>query len=98
MKIKFNSDDDLPLEKTLELCNMIIVVGCIFQEGREQYPQVFLNDCLYKSNIMKNLTFLKELMLIKQVHQKRVIFATIGIFQIKGLCFNRINAMGFMMY
>ena len=48
MKIKFNSDDDLPLEKTLELCDMIIVVGCIFQEGREQYPQVFLNACLYK--------------------------------------------------
>ena len=29
---------------------------------------------------MIELTFLKELMLIKQVHQKNLIFITIGIF------------------
>ena len=29
---------------------------------------------------MIELTFLKELMLIRQVHQKNLIFATIGIF------------------
>ena len=34
---------------------------------------------------MIELTFLKVLMLIKQVHQKSVIFAAIGICQIKGL-------------
>ena len=28
MKTKFNSDDDLPLKKTLELCNMVIVATC----------------------------------------------------------------------
>ena len=39
MKIKFNSDDELPLNKTIKI----------------------------------------QLMLIKQVHQKKVIFATIGI-------------------
>ena len=33
MKIKFNSDDDLPLKKTLELHNMIIVVIAVFHEG-----------------------------------------------------------------
>ena len=30
IKIKFNSDDDLPLMKTLELRNMIIVVRAVF--------------------------------------------------------------------
>ena len=30
MKIKFNSDDDLPLNKTLELRNMVIVVTSVF--------------------------------------------------------------------
>ena len=35
------------------------------------------------------LTFLKELMLIKQVHQKSVIFITIGIFLNKGFKFQR---------
>ena len=32
MKIKLNSDDDLPLKKTLELHNMIIVVRAVFHE------------------------------------------------------------------
>ena len=30
MKIKFKSDDDLPLKKTLKLCNMVIVVRSVF--------------------------------------------------------------------
>ena len=34
----------------------------------------------YKCHISIELTFLKELILIKQVHQKSVIFATIGFF------------------
>ena len=38
---------------------------------------------------MIELTFLKVLMLIKQVNQKNV---TIGIFQIKGLSFNSMSA------
>ena len=33
MKIKFDSDDGLPLKKTLELHNMIIVVRAVFHEG-----------------------------------------------------------------
>ena len=33
----------------------------------------------YKYYISKELTFVKELMLIKQVHQKSVIFVTIRI-------------------
>ena len=38
---------------------------------------------------MKELTLLKELMLIKQVHQKKVMFVTIGIFLIIVLSFNQ---------
>ena len=34
----------------------------------------------YKFSIMIELTFLKELMLIRQFHQKSTIFITIGIF------------------
>ena len=32
MKIKFNSNDDLPLKKTLELYSMVIVVRSVFHE------------------------------------------------------------------
>ena len=30
MKIKFNSDDNLPLNKTLKLYNMTIIIRCVF--------------------------------------------------------------------
>ena len=48
VKIKFNLDDNLPLQKTLQLCNMIIVVRAIFHEGNKYDPQVFLDECLHK--------------------------------------------------
>ena len=51
MKIKFDLDGKLPLLKTLETRNMIIVVGAVFDEDKKYYPQVFLNECLYKLRI-----------------------------------------------
>ena len=48
MKIKFDSDDSLPLNKTLKLHNMTIIVRSVFEEDGKYYPQVFLNECLYE--------------------------------------------------
>ena len=41
IKIKYNSDGDLSLKKTLELYNMTIVVRTDFYEGNKYYQQVF---------------------------------------------------------
>ena len=41
MKNKFNSDDELPLNKTIEIPTMTIVVRAIFLENNKYYPQVF---------------------------------------------------------
>ena len=46
MKIKFNSDDKLPPNKTIEITSMIIVVGAVLHENNKYYPQVFLDECL----------------------------------------------------
>ena len=51
MKIKFNSDDDLPLNKQLKFHNMIIIMGSVFEEDGKPYSQVFLDDTLYELNI-----------------------------------------------
>ena len=48
MKIKFNSDDELPLNKTIEIPCMVIVARAVFHENNKYYPQVFLDECLYK--------------------------------------------------
>ena len=48
MKIKFNSDNELPLNKTVEITTITIVVRAIFLENNKYYPQIFLDQYLYK--------------------------------------------------
>ena len=48
IKIKFDSDDELPLNKRIEIPIITIVVKVIFLENNKYYPQVFLDECLYK--------------------------------------------------
>ena len=47
---------------------------------------------------MIKLAFVKELMLIKQAHQKSVMFVTIGISKIMVLSFNQMPAIHVMIY
>ena len=47
MKIKFNPDDELPLNKTIEIPTITIAVKVAFHENKKHYPQVFLDECLY---------------------------------------------------
>ena len=49
MKIKFSSDDDLPLNKPLKNHAMAIIVRCVFEEGGKLYPQIFLDNALCES-------------------------------------------------
>ena len=48
MKIKFNSDDDLPLNKIIKLQMLTIIIRSVFEEDGKYYPQVFLDECLYE--------------------------------------------------
>ena len=48
MKIKFNSDDGLPLNKLLKFHAMTIIIRFVFEEDGKLYPQLFLNDTFNK--------------------------------------------------
>ena len=48
MKIKFDTDDNLPLNKTLKLHNMTIVIRSVFEGHGKFYPQIYLDECLYE--------------------------------------------------
>ena len=48
MKIKFNSDDNMSLNKILKLRNLTIIVRSVFEEDGKHYPQVFLDECFCK--------------------------------------------------
>ena len=47
IKIKFNSDDDLPLNKQLKFHNGTITIRSVFEEDGKLYPQWFFDDTLY---------------------------------------------------
>ena len=47
MKIKFDSDDNLPLNKVLKFHVLAIIIRNVFEKDGKCYPQVFLDDCLY---------------------------------------------------
>ena len=51
MKTKFYSDDDLSLNKPLKFNAMIIIIRSIFEEGSKLYPQVYLDEYLYKLRV-----------------------------------------------
>ena len=38
MKIKFSSDDNLPLNKPLKFYNMTVTIRCVFSEDNKLYP------------------------------------------------------------
>ena len=48
MKIKFNSDDDIPLNKQLNFHTTTVIIRNIFEKDGKYYPQIFLDECLYK--------------------------------------------------
>ena len=48
VRIEFNSDDDLPLNKPLKFHTMTIIIRSVFEEGGKLYPQFFLGECLYE--------------------------------------------------
>ena len=48
IKIKFSSDDNLPLNKILKPHMLTIIVRSVFEEDGKYYPQVFLDECLYE--------------------------------------------------
>ena len=46
MKIKFNSNDNLPLNKQLKFPSVTIIIS-VFEDGK-YYPHIFLDECLYE--------------------------------------------------
>ena len=47
IKVRFNLDEELPLNKTLEISSVAIVIRAVFHENNKDYLQIFLDECLY---------------------------------------------------
>ena len=93
-RIRIDSYNSLPIEKKLTFHVIILIKSVVNEDKNNYYYYIFLEKgsynesktqyfCIifvyYKCYISTELTFLKELMLIKQVYEKSEIFVTIGI-------------------
>ena len=47
-KIKFDSDDKLPLHEQLKFLSVTIIIRSVFEDDGKYYPQAFLDTCLCK--------------------------------------------------
>ena len=47
-RIRFESNDNLPVNKPMKLHLLTIIIRYVFSEGSNFYPQLFLEDALYK--------------------------------------------------
>ena len=47
-KIRFESNDDFPLNRPVKLRLLTIIIRCVFSEDDKFYPQLFLDDALYE--------------------------------------------------
>ena len=46
MKIEFSSDDDVPLNKVVNVWTVTVIIRCVFEKNGKHYPQVYLDECL----------------------------------------------------
>ena len=47
-KTRFNTNDDLPLNKPFNLNMLTIIVISVYEDQGKSYPQVSLDECLYE--------------------------------------------------
>ena len=48
MKIKFNTNDNIPLNKIIYFPTITIIIRSVTQKYGKYYPQLFLDECLYE--------------------------------------------------
>ena len=48
MKIKFNTDDNIPLNKIIYFPTITIIIRSVTKKDDKYYPQLFLDGCLYE--------------------------------------------------
>ena len=47
-RIVVNTDDVIPLNKTMRFPSLTIIIRCVFQNDRKLCPQIYLDEYLYE--------------------------------------------------
>ena len=48
IRLKFNSDVDLPLDKLIKFHSLIVIVACVIRKGNKFYPEIYIDEDIYE--------------------------------------------------
>ena len=48
IRLKFNSDVDLPLDKLIKFYTLTVIVACVIHKGDKFYPDIYIDECIYE--------------------------------------------------
>ena len=48
MKIKFDTDDNISLNKIVYFPTITVIIRSVTQKDDKYYPEIFLDECLYQ--------------------------------------------------
>ena len=48
MKIRFKANDDLPLNKIINISVCVVIMSNIYKEDNKYHPQVLLHNCFHE--------------------------------------------------
>ena len=51
-KLRFNSYVDLPLDTLIEFRALTIVINCVIEKDGKYYPEIYLDKCLYETDVI----------------------------------------------
>ena len=51
-KFRFSSDADLPLDTLIKFYMLTICINCVIEKGNKYYPDIYLDECFYETDII----------------------------------------------
>ena len=51
-KLRFSSDVDLPLDTLIKFHMLTIFINCVIEKGNKYHPEIYLDECLYETDII----------------------------------------------
>ena len=48
IRLKFNSDVDLPLDKLIKFHTLTVIVACVIRKGNKFYPEIYVDKGIYE--------------------------------------------------
>ena len=48
IRLKFNSDVDLPLDKLNKFHTLTVTVACVIRKGNKFYPEIYLDEGIFE--------------------------------------------------